>query len=314
MQDLNDLYYFAQVVQAGGFSAAARRLDIPKSRLSRRIALLEERLQMRLLQRTTRRLRLTAAGERYLQYCQSIIESARAAEDAMQQMRAEPAGTVTLSAPVAVAQESLQHLLPEFLAQWPKVDVQVIATNRRIDLVAEGVDLALRVRTRLDTDADMVVRRLGVSSALLVASPAFLQRHGTPTHPAELADYPALAFSETAGPQRWTLHGPRGEEVSVSVRPRLCANDFPVLAAAAVAHQGIGLLPDMGVLHAIAQGKLVRVLPQWGSGSGIFHMVYPSRRGMLPAVKALAEFLTARLPAGCVQHPAARAGHEAEGQ
>lgn len=305
MQDLNDLYYFAQVVEAGGFSAAARKLDIPKSRLSRRIALLEERLQMRLLHRTTRKLRLTAAGERYLQYCRDIIDSARAADDAMQQMLAEPAGTVVLSAPVAVAQESLPRVLPEFLSQWPKVNVQVIATNRRIDLIAEGVDLALRVRPRLDTDAEMVVRRLRTTGTLLVASREFLQRHGWPSHPAELADYPALAFSETAGPQRWTLRGPRDEEVSVSVRPRLWSNDFPVLAAAAVTHQGIGLLPDLSVTHALRTGQLLHVLPQWRSVSGIFHLVYPSRRGMLPAVKALAEFLSDKLPSNYGVQPAA---------
>lgn len=296
MQDLNDLYYFAQVVDAGGFSAASRRLDIPKSRLSRRIALLEERLQMRLLQRTTRRLRLTAAGERYLQYCRTVTESARAAEDAMRQLRVEPAGAVVMSAPVAIARDLLPGLLPEFLQAWPKVDIQVLASNRRVDLITEGVDLALRVRSRLDADADMVMREFGTSASYLVASPAFLQRHGQPQHPSELAELPTLSFGSGPSPHHWTLHGPRGEPVVLTVRPRLCADDFPSLADAAIEGCGVALLPDMAVAQAVHEGRLVQVLPQWKSDAGVFHMVYPSRRGMLPAVRVLVDFLAERLP------------------
>lgn len=296
MEDLNDLYYFAQVVEAGGFSAAARRLDIPKSRLSRRIALLEERLEMRLLQRTTRRLRLTAAGERYVQYCRTVTESARAAEDAMRQLRAEPAGAVVMSAPVAIARDLLPGLLPAFLTAWPKVDVRVLATNRRVDLVAEGVDLALRVRSRLDTDADMVMRELGQSASYLVASPAFVQRLGHPQHPDELSELPTLSFGGSPPPHRWTLHGPRGDTVDITVHPRLCADDFPSLADAAIEGCGVALLPDMAVAQPLHEGRLVQVLPQWRSDPGIFHLVYPSRRGMLPAVRALVDFLMERLP------------------
>ncbi len=305
MRDLNDLYYFAKVVQAGSFSAAARALDIPKSRLSRRLALLEEQLQVRLLQRTTRKLRLTTAGERYLEYCRSIIDAAHAADDAIEQLRAEPAGTVVLSAPIAVAQQILPALLPVFLSQWPKVDLHVLTTNRRIDLIAEGVDVAIRVRARLDTDAELIVRRLGTGGSYLVASPAFLNRHGMPTHPLELADYPALAFSDTAGPQRWSLHGPRDEHANVTVQARLYANDFPLLVEAARQHHGIALLPDMAAAPAIRDGSLMHVLPQWRSDTGIIHLVYPSRRGMLPAAKAMIEFLAERLPAAYSVYPLA---------
>lgn len=296
MQDLNDLYYFAQVVDAGGFSAAARVLDIPKSRLSRRIALLEERLEMRLLQRTTRKLRLTAAGERYLQYCRTVTNSARAAEDAMQQLRAEPAGTVVISAPIATAHEALPLLLPEFLETWPKISVRVIASNRRVDLVGEGVDVALRVRSRLDSDTDMVVRQLGMSAGYLVASPAFLRRHGVPEHPSQLEGYRTLAFGDSPAPHRWTLHGPRSEKATVTVHPQLCANDFPNLVAAAIQHCGIALLPDVASAQAVQAGTLMRVLPQWRTDPGIFHLVYPSRRGMLPAVRLLIDYLIERLP------------------
>lgn len=183
MQDLNDLFYFSQVVDQGGFSAAARVLDIPKSRLSRRISQLEERLGVRLLQRTTRRLRLTTAGERYLHYCREMTASARAAEEAMRQLQTQPSGPVVVSCPISIAQQLLAPLLPEFMDTWPEVSIQMLATNRRVDLINEGVDLALRVRTRLDTDAELVVRQLGAASGTLVASPAYLQRHGAPDSP-----------------------------------------------------------------------------------------------------------------------------------
>ncbi len=308
MQDLNDLYYFAQVADAGGFSAAARRLDIPKSRLSRRIALLEERLQMRLFQRTTRQLRLTVAGERYLAYCRTVTETARAAEDAMLTLRAEPAGVVVMSAPVAIARDVLPGLLPDFLNAWPKVDVRLLATNRRVDLIGEAVDLALRVRTRMDAEADMIVRPLGESASYLVASAEFLKRNRWPQHPAELADMPTLSFSSSPAPHRWVLHGPRGETAAVDVHPRLCADDFPSLADAAIEHCGVALLPDMAVAPAVQAGRLLQVLPQWQSDPGQFHLVYPSRRGMLPAVRALVDFMTEKLRARyalCPQMPEA---------
>ncbi|ARP97565.1 LysR family transcriptional regulator [Bordetella genomosp. 13] len=296
MQDLNDLYYFAQVVEQGGFSAAARALDIPKSRLSRRISQLEERLGVRLLQRTTRRLRLTTAGERYLRYCLEMTASARAAEDAMRQLQAEPSGPVVVSCPVSLAQILLAPLLPEFLDTWPSVSVQMLVTNRRVDLIREGVDLALRVRTRLDTDAELVVRRLGTASGTLVASPAYLQRHGTPETPQDLAAHATLSFSEPQAEVRWTLYDSNNEETEVLLRPQLCCNDFIVLTEAAVRGRGISLLPSEATREQMRRGQLVRVLPDWRSPEGIVHCIYPSRRGMMPAVRALVDFLSERLP------------------
>ncbi|MGN6455030.1 MAG: LysR family transcriptional regulator, partial [Achromobacter mucicolens] len=219
MQDLNDLYYFSQVVEQGGFSAAARALDIPKSRLSRRISHLEESLGVRLLQRTTRRLRLTSAGERYLHYCREMAASARAADDAMRQLQAEPTGPVIVSCPVSIAQDVLAPLLPEFLDAWPAISVQLLVTNRRVDLIREGVDLALRVRTKLDTDAELVVRHLGTARGTLVASPGYLQRHGAPDTPQDLASHVTLSFSDPQNEVRWPLRNDKGEEVHIELKP-----------------------------------------------------------------------------------------------
>lgn len=295
MQDLNDLYYFSQVVEQGGFSAASRVLNIPKSRLSRRISQLEENLGVRLLQRTTRRLRLTSAGERYVRYCKDVSASARAAEEAMRQLQAEPAGPVIISCPVSIAQQMLAPLLPEFLNAWPAISVQVLATNRRVDLIREGVDLALRVRTKLDTDAELVVRRLGTASSCMVASPAYLQRCGTPDTPQDLNAHTLLSFNDPQTDVSWTLLNSQGEEQHIPVQPQLSSNDFLVLTEAAVQGRGIALLPSVATQEEQRRGQLVQVLPQWASPEGIVHCIYPSRRGMIPAVRTLLDFLCERM-------------------
>ena len=295
MRDLNDLYYFTKVVEHGGFSAAARALNVPKSRLSRRIAGLEDDLGIRLLQRSTRRVRLSVAGERFLQHCRDMSTSARAALDAVQQMKSAPAGPVRISCPVSIAHQMLAPVLPEFLALWPDVSVEVMVTNRRVDLIAEGVDLALRVRTKLDTDADFVVRHIGPSGGCLVASPAFLARWGTPDSLTDLMDQPCLQFAEPSDEPRWVLVDDVGEAHDLKIRPALVCNDFTVLLEAATRGRGVTLLPTMATLDARRKGELVQVLPRLRSIDGLLHIIYPSRLGMMPAVRALLDFLADRL-------------------
>lgn len=295
MQDLNDLYYFSQVIEYGGFSAASRALNIPKSRLSRRIAELEANLGVRLIQRSTRRLRLSAAGERYLQYCREISAAARAANDAMQHLKSAPSGPVRVSCPVAIAQWMVAPILPEFLDAWPEIRVELMVTNRPVDLIAEGVDLAIRVRERLNTDADFVVRHLGQASGLLAASPAYLQRWGHPATVQELSDHAVLYFASPGETPRWTLLDEQGARADVPIRPVLVCNDFTVLVEAAVRGRGIALLPVTATHEERRLGRLVQVLPEWRSQSGILHCIYPSRHGMTPAVRVLLDFLTERL-------------------
>jgi DNA-binding transcriptional LysR family regulator len=295
MQDLNDLYYFSQVIEYGGFSAASRALNIPKSRLSRRISELEASLGVRLLQRTTRRLRLSTAGERFLQYCQEMSASARAAHDAMQHLKAAPSGPVRVSCPVAVAQRMLAPVLPEFLDAWPDIKVELVVTNRRVDLIAEGVDLAIRVREQLNTDAELVVRHMGREAGGLVASPGYLQRWGNPESLEELQAHATLSFTEPGTPSLWTLLDEQGTKQEIPIRPVLVCNDFNVLVEAAVRGRGIALLPNIATHEERRQGRLVQVLPQWRSLDGILHCIYPSRHGMTPAVRVLLDFLAERL-------------------
>lgn len=304
LQDLNDLYFFAAVVEHGGFSAAGRALGVPKSRLSKRVAQLEERLGVRLLQRTTRRFVVTEVGERFYAHCRAVLEEARAAQEAVDELRAEPRGVVRLSCPVSLAQTALAQVLPDFLMHYPKLQVRVLASNRRVDLIGEGFDLAIRVRSKLDTDANLILRSFGQARILPVASPALLAEQGRPGHPDELARFPALSMQEHEGPLTWELLDGTGKRVNVEVQPRLVCGDFALLLEATRRGTGVAMLPESVCAAAVAQGELEVLLPDWSVPEGTMHFVYPSRRGMLPGVRALVDFLAERLPQAAHGRPA----------
>lgn len=297
LHDLNDLKFFAAVVEQGGFSAAGRALGIPKSRLSKRIAQLEERLGVRLLQRTTRRFAVTDVGERFYARCRAVLEEARAAQEVVDELSAEPRGVVRLSCPVSLAQTVVARLLPDFLLAHPQVQVRLVASNRRVDVIGEGFDLAIRVRSRLDTDQELIIRSFGQARVLLVASPAFLAASGRPAEPAALAELPLLSMLEQEGAQVVELTDARGEHATVEMRARVVCGEFAVLEQAARRGAGVAMLPELACRDALASGALEIVLPEWSMPQGTMHLVYPSRRGQLPAVRALVEFLAERLPA-----------------
>lgn len=296
MQDLNDLYYFAMVVEHGGFAAAERALGIPKSRLSRRIAQLEADLGVRLLQRSTRRFAVTDVGQSIYRHAQSMIEEAQAAREVVDRLSAEPRGLVRLSCPVALAQRQVAQILPDFLATHPQVRVQLHVSNRRVDIINEGIDVALRVRSQLNDDGSLVMRTFGAIQELLVASPGYLDRHGRPAAPADLARHVTLSMNEEEGRQRWDLQGPDGETARVEIQPRVMAHDFPVLREMAVHGLGIALLPETVCADQVRAGALEVVMPDWRLPQGICHAVFPTRRGLLPAVRVLIDFLAERLP------------------
>jgi len=300
LHDLNDLRFFAAVVEHHGFSAASRALGTPKSRLSKRVAQLEERLGVRLLQRTTRRFAVTEVGERFYFHCRAALEEAQAAQDVVDELRAEPRGIVRVSCAVSIAQTLVAHVLPDFLAAFPKVEVRLLASNRRVDVIGEGFDVAIRVRDKLDTDASLVLRTFGQSRVLLVASPAFLATHGHPLEPAGLAALPLLSMLEHEGAQVLDLTGANGARASVELRARVACGEFAVLLEGALRGSGVATLPEFVCAPAIMRGELEVVLPDWSMPQGTMHFVYPSRRGQLPGVRAFVEFLAARLP-GAVQ-------------
>ncbi|KAF1702369.1 MULTISPECIES: LysR family transcriptional regulator [Pseudoxanthomonas] len=296
MQDLNDLYYFAMVVEHGGFAAAERALGIPKSRLSRRISQLETDLGVRLLQRSTRRFAVTDVGMSVYRHAQTMLTEAQAAREVVDRLSAEPRGVVRVSVPVALAQQQLPKLLPKFLDQYPKVRLQLHIGNRRVDLINEGFDVALRVRARLDDDGSLVMRSFGQIQELLVASPKYLDRAGRPKDPADLASHLTLSIHEDEAHQRWELHGPGGEVRRVDLQPRVAGFDFPLLQSMVKDGFGITMLPETVCAEAVRRGELEVVLPEWSLPQGICHAVFASRRGLLPAVRVFIDFLAEHLP------------------
>lgn len=296
MQDLNDMLLFAEVVERGGFAAAGRALGLPKSRLSRRVAGLEAQLGVRLLQRTTRKLSLTEVGEAYLRHCQALRESAQAAADTVAQVQTEPRGTLRVACPVTLAQTVLAELMPAFLARYPLVRMEMLVNNRVVDLVEEGVDVALRVRTTLDDSGSLVVKRLGDDAPVLVASPALLARQGTPTTLDELSRLDSMAMSTTDGRASIPLTGPDGRQTTLQHTPRYVADDLLTLHVAALAGTGMCWLPSYMCEDDLRQGRLVRLLPDWQTPRGLVHAVFPSRRGLTPAVRCFLDFLGEHVP------------------
>lgn len=291
MQDLNDLIYFAEVVDRGGFAAAGRSLGLPKSRISRRVAELEARMGVRLLQRTTRKLSLTAVGEQVFRHSVAMREDALAAEQAVAQARSEPRGTIRVACPVTLAQTTLGPILPQFLARYPQVQVDMRVSNRVVDLVEEGFDVALRVRPTLEDSGSLVIKNFGATRTLMVASPAQLARQGRPSQPSELARLDTVSMSAVDGRATWQLVGPKGEGFAFTHQPRYVADDLLTLKFAVLRGTGICVLPDYMCSDEIRDRLLVPVLPEWAPRPGIFHAVFPSRRGLVPAVRHFLDFL-----------------------
>lgn len=296
MQDLNDMLYFAEVVERGGFAAAGRALGIPKSRLSRRVAELEARLGVRLLQRTTRTLSLTEVGSAYLRHCQAMRDAAQAAQDTVAQVQSEPRGTVRVSCPVTLSQTILAPLMPRFLERYPQVRVEMLVVNRPVNVVEEGMDVALRVRPSVEDSASMVVKRLDVTQQILLASPDYLGRMGIPQTPQEVMEHQVLSMSSFDGVAHWRLRSDSGAEVQLQPPVRYMADDLMTLKLAVLGGAGLCYLPDYMCQAEIARGELVHVLPQWRFPPGIVHAVFSSRRGLTPAVRSFLDFLGDFLP------------------
>ena len=288
MQDLNDLAYFAAVVEHGGFSQAARSLGLQKSRLSRRVQALEERLGVRLINRSSRRFSVTEIGRDYYERCLAMLVEAEAAEDLIARMRAEPRGVIRMSCPVALLSFQFGALISRFMAGNPAIQIHVEATNRRVDVMAEGLDLAIRVRFPPLESTGLVMRRLDDSTQCLVASPALL---GTAlASPAGLAGQPSLDWGPPKRGHSWQLRHAGGQEAEVPHAPKLVTDDMATLREAALAGLGIVQLPTMMVWQDIDAGRLLHVLPDWRPRAGIVHAVFPSRRGLLPSVRAFLDF------------------------
>ncbi len=295
MAELDDYVLFAGVVEHGGFAPAGRAMRMQKSKLSRRIAALEDRLGVRLVERSTRRFRVTDIGQTLYEHCRTIVLELERARAVTSEALAEPQGQVRFSCPNGLV-EPLSASLPGFLKRYPKVNLQIVATDRGVDLIRERIDVALRVRTAIDSDASLTMRTLARSRRILVASPKLANSIGPRV--LDLKGIPTLSSTELAGPVTWSLIGPDGAAFDLEHDPRLRCEEFGALRAAAATGLGVALLPDHVCWPDLDAGRLVRLFPEWHAQEGIVHLVFTTRRGLPPAVRAFIDHLAATFQSG----------------
>jgi DNA-binding transcriptional LysR family regulator len=288
--DLNDLYYFCEIVRHGGIAAAERATREPKSKLSRRLANLEDRLGVRLVERSTRRFRVTAVGQTFYQHCVNMVLEAQQAQAVVAGVKERPSGLVRFSCPTGML-ETVTPIVASFLAAYPDVSLDVVTSNTPTDLIEHRVDVALRVRFSLDSDASLTMRSLASSRRILVATPLIAAQIEGETDPECLTHIPSLAFGADDAPDVWRLIGPNQSEKIVHVTPRLICGELFVLRAAAVAGLGVALIPDHFCQEELHDGRLVRLLPDWYKQPGLVHLVFTTKRGLTPAVRALIDHL-----------------------
>lgn len=291
--NLNDLTFFAQAVDSGGFAPAARRFGVPKSTLSKRVAALEDALGVRLIERNSRNFRLTEMGQDFYQHARAALIEVESAQDVVRQRLAEPSGTVRLTAAVPVVQFQLAQHVPALALAYPKLQLQVHASDRFVDIVQEGYDIAVRSHFAPLPDSGLVQRLLAVERIILVASPGYLQAHGAPRAPAQLAGHAGLLTRPDAS--TWRLQKKSSQDVLVAPRARLVADEGVLLLQAAAAGLGIAPLPEQSCRQHLASGALVQVLPRWSAGTVTTTALLPHRRSVLPSVRAVLDFLAERV-------------------
>jgi DNA-binding transcriptional LysR family regulator len=291
--DLNDVLAFTRVADSGSFTAAAVRLGWPKSSVSHRVARLERTLGARLLERSTRRLRLTDVGTRYHEHARRVLEELEQASATVARFRSAPQGWLRISASVVLGQALLPPLVAEFATRYPEVQLFVDLTNRRVDLLEEGFDLA--IRSGVLPDSSLVARTLGRASARLYAAPAYLRQHGKPQAPEDLGTHVLIDNAPKAPTDRWALTHDDGREATVAARFRLVGNDPALLREVAARGEGIVSLPDFVAAPALAERRLVPVLAPWATRRVEVHAVFPSHKSLSPALRAFVDLAALRL-------------------
>ena len=292
MDKYQEMRVFTAVVDASSFVAAGDALGMSKAAVSRYVSELEQRLGVRLMHRTTRKLSLTPEGEVFLARCREILASIDASEAEISTRSLTASGLLKVSVPVSFGIKHIAPLWAEFLNAHPQVTLDVQLADRVVDLVDEGFDLAVRI-ARLP-DSSLVSRRLASTRLVLCAAPSYLKRRGTPQHPSELTQHDVVGYSLMAMGDQWQFTGPEGP-VSVKVRPRMWSNNGDTCISAALQGAGIQLQPTFLIEQQLASGHLVEILPQYRSVELGIYAVYPSRKFVLPKVRALVEFLATKL-------------------
>ncbi|HEX7915169.1 LysR substrate-binding domain-containing protein [Rudaea sp.] len=296
MNDLNNILYFAKIVECGSLSAAADALGVAKSVLSQHLSRLEADLGVRLIQRTTRKLQVTDVGHRYYERCRAVLAEVERASNVIDDVREVPRGRVRVTCPLNFAQVFMAPLLAEFMARHAEVEVVLSISNDDVDLIAEGYDLALRIVPCIRSSS-LIVRSFTLNRHLLVASPEFVLRHGRPRTPADFRGLPSVGGALPVAPggrYQWRLSG-LGKTQTVTYHPRLLSEDLFVLKEAVLAGVGMAELPRSVCADELADGRLVHLLPQWQLPDMNLYAVYPSRDGLTLAVRTLIDYLSANL-------------------
>jgi DNA-binding transcriptional LysR family regulator len=295
VQDLNDIYYFVQVVELGSFTAASKSLGVAKSQLSFRVARLEASLGVRLIQRTTRRSHVSEIGRRYYEQCRLLLATAEQTQRVIDEAQAAPRGRIRVACPVLFAQLLLAPVLVDYLRQHPDVQVDLDICHHQVDVIAGGYDIAFRVRDSIK-DSSLVMRSYGMDPHMLVASPDLLQRQGHPNQPLELKRLSSVGAISAEGRHFWHLMSDDGRTQQIEHHPGLVSDDLHVLYQAVIGGVGMAQLPQFVCREPVAEGRLIPLLPGWSVPSGNVHAVYPSRHGHTPALRSFIEFVAQRLP------------------
>ena len=300
---------YRQVVDSASFTAAAQALGLSKAAVSKQISDLEAHLGAALLHRTTRRLNVTEAGHLYFERCQRLLDELDTAEAEMRNLQAEPSGRLKISAPGNFGEAVLGPIICELQKRYPKITLQIELSNRFVDLLEEGFDAALRIRTTLP-DSSLIARRLCPVDRVAVAAPAYLRKHGVPKHPRDLADHNCMIYTLSTAPYDWTFNTPNGPH-TVRVGGTIQSNNSQLLVEPLRAGSGIALLPAFSVGADIQSGKLKRILDQFPVDRHDLYVVYPHNRHLSLKVRVLVDLLADWFadggPIACPKEAAAKA-------
>jgi DNA-binding transcriptional LysR family regulator len=296
MLDLNDFYYFVQVVDRGGITAASKSLVMPKSTVSHRIQQLEARLGARLINRTSRQFSITDVGLDFYKQAVAMLEQAHAAEAVVKQRLMEPSGTIRLTTAIATAQFATGRVIPHFLCRFPKIDIYQHITDAAVDIVAENIDVAIRAHSSPLPDSNLIQRTLGDAPWRLFAGRRYLEKFGIPESPDVLADHKSLFVKRSGVAPIWRLSGPAGAEHTVRLEPRLVSDDMSGLKLSAMEGLGVVALPAYVCKEELISGELQQVLPEWSAGESTLTALMSARQGMLPSVRAFMNFLVDEIP------------------
>lgn len=302
LPDLNDLYFFCLVVEQNSFTKAGQTIGITKSKISRRISDLEEHLGVRLLHRSTRTLMLTNIGQIFYQHCKAMVNEAQSAQEAAQQAQSKPRGRIRVTCPELFAQSAFAKIITRFMHTYKEVNIVLNATNRAVDLIQEGFDVAIRFQAGNLNDSSLVVRKLGMSYNSLIASSAYLAEHGQPETPQDLVNFDCFAKIRDDGINQFSLTHTDSRTITVNFQPVLECTSWPMLKQAALSHLGITMMPEEICREELDSGLLVPILKEWSLPTASLYIIYPSRRGLIPAVRSFIDFVATDLITHCPKH------------